>query len=302
MKYLVRTPATVANLGPGFDCLGLALDLWNEMLVETCGDQLDLSIEGEGNGTLPRDESNAIYQAMVAYAQLHGRTLPSGIQLSCHNRIPLSSGLGSSSAATVSGILASGAMLDLPDNKEMQLDCATQLEGHPDNVAPCLWGGLTISMIEQGRVITRASPVHSFSMVIVTPDYRFPTLMARAALPEQIPHQDAVFNLGRVALLTDALRNGDIDLLSLATEDRLHQPYRIPLIPGAEAAMLAAREAGAVAVVLAGAGPSLMAFIRDQAHAKEVGHSMMAAFQEADLSARLFIPLISPNGASVQLI
>jgi homoserine kinase len=138
--------------------------------------------------------------------------------------------------------------------------------------------------------------------VIVTPSYDLPTSQARAALPDNIPHKDAVFNLSRAALLIEAFRNGDFELVSLVAEDRLHQPYRIPLIPGATAAITAARDAGALAVTLSGAGPSLLAFIRDQADARAVGVSMNAAFQQAGLSARTFSPLISIVGASVKAI
>jgi homoserine kinase len=302
MRILVRAPATVANLGPGFDCFGLALDLWNEMEVSTTGNCLKISIEGEGKHVLPMDETNAIYRAMYFFAQRQGKTLPTGIQILCKNNIPLGSGLGSSSAATIAGILAAADLLEMPDDKEDQLNCATRMEGHSDNVVPCLLGGFTISLVDNDRVFSRKIPIHPFLLLIVTPDFNFPTNQARATLPELILHKDAVFNLSRVALLTDALRNGDFDLLPLATDDRLHQPYRIPRIPGAAAAVSAARNAGAVAVVMAGAGPSLLAFIRDQAEIPGVSASMVAAFQEAGLSARIYSPQISMVGASVQAI
>jgi homoserine kinase len=157
-------------------------------------------------------------------------------------------------------------------------------------------------LVNDHKVFFRKIPIPPFPLVIVTPAYDFPTGQARAVLPDNIPHKDAVFNLGRMALLTEALRNGDFELLSLATEDRLHQPYRIPLIPGAAAAMTAARNAGAVAVILSGAGPSLLAFIRDQSDAQVVGASMIAAFRQAGLSARIYTPSISSVGASVQVI
>lgn len=302
MKILVRTPATVANLGPGFDCLGLALDLWNEMDVSTTTDCLNIEIEGEGKDILPADETNAIYRSMNSFAQQHEKILPPGIHIHCRNNIPLGSGLGSSSAATIAGILAAGVILGIPDDREDQLSCATQLEGHPDNVTPCLLGGLNISVTVEGRVISRQMPIQPISLVIVTPAYEFPTGQARAALPENIPHKDAVFNLGRLALLTDALRNGDLDLISRVMVDRLHQPYRIPLIPGAPAAMSAALHAGAVAVAMAGAGPSLMAIVRDRSEIQSVGASMVAAFGEAGLNARIFSPAISSVGAWVRAI
>ena len=302
MRILVRTPATVANLGPGFDCLGLALDLWNEMEVETTGGRLKISIEGEGRDVLPVDDTNTIYRAMHSFALQLGKTLPADLQIRCKNNIPLGSGLGSSSAATIAGILTAGVLLDIPDNQEDQLGCALQMEGHPDNVTPCLIGGFTISSVIDNKVLFRKIPIPPFPLVVVTPDYNFPTSQARAALPDSISHKDAVFNLSRVVLLTEALKNGDFELLSLATEDRLHQPYRIPLIPGAVEAISAARNAGAVSVTLSGAGPSLMAIVRDRSEIEAVGASMILAFQQAGLSARTFSPLISNVGASVRAI
>jgi homoserine kinase len=272
------------------------------MEVSATGDHLDISIEGEGRDVLPVDGKNAIYRAMNSFALQQGKSLPAGIQIRCENRIPLGSGLGSSSAATIAGILAAGVLLGIPTNQDDQLNCAAQLEGHPDNVAPCLLGGSTISLVNDGGVLCRKISIRPFPLVVVTPAFSFPTSQARAALPDHISHKDAVFNLGRLAMLTEALRNGDFGLLSLAMEDKLHQPYRIPLIPGAAAAISAARTAGAVSVVLAGAGPSLMAIVRDHSGIQSVGDSMMAAFRQAGLNARVFSPSISMQGASVKAI
>ena len=302
MKIRVRTPATVANLGPGFDCLGLALDLWNEITVECIGDHLAISIEGEGLDSLPRDASNAIYQAMKTYADRHAKQLPAGIHLECINRIPLGSGLGSSSAATVSGILCAVALLDLDDDKQKHLQMAAELEGHPDNAAACLFGGFTMTIVDDGWVISKKVAHHPFPLLIVIPEFHFPTSLARAALPPQVSRQDATYNLGRVALLGEAFRNGDLELLSRVTDDRLHQPYRLPLIPGAMEAMQAARESGAAAVVLAGAGPSLMAFIADESSLKAVSESMLAAFRTAGLCARILTPSITNQGATTEAI
>jgi homoserine kinase len=163
-------------------------------------------------------------------------------------------------------------------------------------------GGFIISIVDHGRVTARSIQVQPLPLVIVTPEFHFPTSQARAVLPDQISREDAVFNLGRAALLSEALRTGDMELLATASEDRLHQPYRIPLIPGAEAAMSAAREAGAIAVVLAGAGPSLIIFMKEKAQGQAIGDSMLAAFQRAGLRARIYTLIISPDGASVEMI
>ena len=302
MSFHVRVPATTANLGPGFDCLGLALELWNEVEVTATGDRLQITIEGEGQPVLPTNQTNAVYQAMEVYAHRHSKTLPAGIRIRCQNNIPLGSGLGSSSAAVVAGILCAAALLKIPENKEDQLDCATQIEGHPDNVAACLLGGLIASLVDKQHVISRRIPITPFPLVIVTPATHFPTNQARAALPVDVPHKDAVFNLSRVVFLTEALRTGDFDLLALAMQDQLHQPYRIPLIPGAAAAISAAKNAGAVAVVISGAGPSLLAILRKPSELQSVAACMVDAFKQAGLSARVFTPLISKEGASVKSV
>ncbi|KAF0111925.1 MAG: Homoserine kinase [Chloroflexi bacterium] len=299
MRFRVRVPATTANLGPGFDCLGLALDLWNELEVETTGNHLQILVEGEGQSVLPTNKTNAIVKAMEIYAHQHCKTLPAGIQIRCKNNIPLGSGLGSSSAAVVAGILAAAALLKIPENKQDLLECATQIEGHPDNVAPCLLGGLISSFVDNNKVISRRIPIAPLILLIVTPNFSFPTSQARAALPVEVPHKDAVFNLSRVVLLTEALRNGDVDLLSLAMLDQIHQPYRIPLIPGATAAIIAGRKAGAAAVVLSGAGPSLLAVLRNQSELQDVAAVMVDAFERAGLTARVFNPPFSNKGASV---
>ncbi len=300
MRYLIRVPATSANLGPGFDCLGMALDLWNEIEVEATGSQLEINIEGEGASSIPPNKKNAIYQAMFKYAERHQKTIPAGIRLKCQNHIPLGSGLGSSSAAAVGGILAAAAILSLPMDKTDQLEYATQLEGHPDNVAPCLMGGLTAAIIENQQVVARNLAIAPLSLVVVVPDFHFPTKTARAALPVDVSRQDAVFNLSRLVFLIDALGKGDLDLLPLGMQDLIHQPYRIPLIPGATAAITAAKKAGAAAVVLSGAGPSLLAVLRKKEDQKSVGEAMQGAFVKAGLKARIYTPEIERAGASIK--
>lgn len=302
MKFLVRVPATTANLGPGFDCLGLALDLWNEVEVKTTPNHLQITVEGEGKSILQTNKANAIYKAMETYARRHKKTLPEGILLQCTNHIPLGSGLGSSSAAVVAGILAAAVLLEITENREDLLDCATQIEGHPDNVAPCLMGGLVTSLVDNGRVTSRNLSIAPLALAIVTPDFHFPTSQSRAALPIDIPHKDAVFNLSRVVMLTEALRIGYAELLSLAMQDQIHQPFRIPLIPGAAAAISAAQKAGAAAVVLSGAGPSLLAVLRRQTDLQSVTAAMAEAFRQAGLSSRVFSPGISQAGATAKMI
>ena len=298
MTFVIRAPATTANLGPGFDCLGLALDIWNEVEVSARGDALHIEIQGIGAETLPATSDNAIYRAMQCYAELHNKTLPAGLNLKCLNRIPLGSGLGSSSAAAVTGILAASAVLGIPTNLDDQILCACQLEGHPDNIAPCLLGGFVASFVEPGQIVARKLPIADLNLIIVHPAFDFPTCTARKALPKEVPYCDAVFNASHAILVAEALRNGDFDLLKLGMQDRLHQPYRLPLIPGAETAIEAAKKAGAVAVVLSGAGPSLLAISPDKSYNSAIAGAMETAFSRVGLVSQTFFPKISQSGAA----
>jgi len=301
MKVLVKVPATTANLGPGFDALGLALDLWNEAEFTNTNDRtITLTIEGEGEGKLPTDAENAIIDAALQLHDRAGRSC-SGLRVHCVNRVPIGSGLGSSSAALLTGLLGANTLLGKPFDDEQILKFAIEMEGHPDNVAPAMLGGLVASIVYEEHVISlklpaRANhaPIHA---TVVFPDFDFPTKQARAILPKQVERKDAIYNISRSVLVTEALRTGDLDLLGKAMTDRLHQPYRIPLIPGAQAAMEAAHTAGANAVALSGAGPSLIAFTAKWDAG--IGEAMKQAFESAGLSARIFLMKISSHGAHV---
>lgn len=300
MNWRVRVPATCANLGPGFDCLALAIDLWNEVLLSAEGDRLTIVVEGEGASLLPVNENNLIVRAMQTYARRHGNSLPAGIRLVCKNQIPLGSGLGSSAAAAVTGILCAQALLDLPEDKMDKLTCAAEIEGHGDNAAACLLGGLTAIMKDGNQVIARQLRIAPLSLLVITPAFRFPTRQARAALPRRILHSTAADNLAHAVLLTEALRTGDLDLLASASHDQLHQPQRLPLIPGAAAAMQAGLCAGAAAVFLSGAGPSLLVIPKNEAEREKIGDAMQMAFQKAGLPTRIFSAGISDKGATIQ--
>lgn len=306
MKIQVKVPATTANLGPGFDALGLALDLWNEAVFETNpgGDEhITLTIEGEGADRLPANADNPIVEAALQIFEL-AKEPCNGFRIHCINRVPLTSGLGSSSAAMLTGMLGANALLGNPFSDEQILKFAIETEGHPDNVAPAMLGGLVASIVHEDRVISlklpaRANrgPIHA---TVVLPDFDFPTKQARAILPQQVERRDAIYNISRAVMVTEALRTGDLELLGKAMTDMLHQPYRIPLIPGAQAAMESARRAGAAAVALSGAGPSLIAFASKREPA--IGAAMQRAFESAGLSARIFELAPSYEGAEVSII
>lgn len=216
------------------------------------------------------------------------------------NQIPLSSGMGSSAATIVTGLLAGNALLENPLSKEEILNLASEMEGHPDNVAPALMGGLVVSTIEEGYVIARQIPIGmDASITIALPDFYISTRQARAALPRRITLKNAVHNISRAILVMESFRTGDLSLLGEVMSDRLHQPYRLKLIPGALSAMEAAKEAGAAAVALSGAGPSLIAF-SSKAEAG-IGESMQRAFEAAGLKARILNLRVSGQGAGIQI-
>ena len=302
MHITIRIPATSANLGPGFDSLGLALDLWNEAVI-TLAIEYSVQVNGEGRERLSLGENNLIVRTAQQFAEHVGKRLPP-FHLDCVNRIPLSSGLGSSAAAKLTGLLGANALLGKPLSRHEILDLATELEGHADNVAPALLGGLVVSTVEDGRVFAHRinleanndSPIH---ITVVLPDFHLSTQQARLALPEQVTLRDAVHNISRTVMVTEAFRTGDLDLLSQAMTDTLHQPYRLGLIPGGGEAMQAARESGAAAAAISGAGPSIIAFSSERDPA--IGEAMTRAFEQAGHSARTFQLKISHHGAEAQI-
>lgn len=257
----VRVPATSANLGPGFDTAGLALALYDEVTVEVTASGLEIEVAGEGAASVPRDGSHLVVRAMAAAFDRLG-VRPPGLALRCTNRIPHARGLGSSAAAIVAGVLAARALV--PDAAGLDADgtlaLAAGIEGHPDNVAACLAGGLTLSWLEAGGPrLLRLEPAVGLAPVAYIPAEGASTELARRLLPALVPHADAAANAARAALLPVALTTRP-DLLLAATADLLHQPYRAPAMP-ASAQLVALLRAAGVAAVLSGAGPTVLALV-----------------------------------------
>jgi homoserine kinase len=279
----VHVPATTANLGPGYDCLGLALGLHNQVTL-ALADEPGVEIDGEGAEALPRDRTHLVLGAVQAAADAAGESLPV-LALRQMNRIPLARGMGSSSAAIVGGIVAANALLDLGLTERQMLDVATAVEGHPDNVAPALLGGLTVCCtLESGEVLVeRMDVAPGLSCVVAIPDFEVSTHDARKALPESIEHADGVFNLCRVGLIVAALSTGDFGVLGEAMRDRLHQPYRAHLVPGMDNAIAAALDAGAHGAALSGSGPTVAAFVSERG--EEVGAAMVNALRRVGTTA-----------------
>ena len=294
----VRVPATSANLGPGFDALGLALRLYNTLTLEPAGHP-EIEIEGEGAGTLPRDAAHLAYQAALAVAaraEGGGAAGTRAFRLRQQNQIPLASGLGSSAAAIVGGAVAANALLGAPLGRQALLDLAAEMEGHPDNVAPALFGGLVVcARTATGVRWIRLAPP-PLNVVLAVPDYHVSTDEARRRLPARVPFPDAVFNVARATLLVAALTGGRPDLLDEATQDRLHQPYRETLVPGLSDVFAAARRAGAYGVALSGSGPTVLAF----GDAPEIGPAMAQAFRAAGAACRILHAEFDTDGAVVE--
>jgi homoserine kinase len=263
-RVSVRVPATTANLGPGFDTLGLALGFYDELEVsvrEKPG--ATVTVIGVGEGTVPTDETNLIVTSMAyAFDQL-GQKMP-GVDLVAHNNIPHGRGMGSSGAAIVGGIMAATGLLagvvDVTPDQLLQF--ATDLEGHPDNVAPALFGGLTIAWTTPTGPRSKKLMVHrGVSPLVLVPEFTMSTELARSLQPANVPHEDAIFNVSRSALLIAALTQSP-ELLLEATEDKLHQNYRAEAMPETSMLIRELRAAGFAAVV-SGAGPSILVLCSD---------------------------------------
>ncbi|CAH0492020.1 unnamed protein product [Peronospora farinosa] len=275
-SVVVRVPATTANMGPGFDTIGMALDIWTEISAEIVdGDasnvsRVTLTNEGEGAKELPTDETNLVIVGIKAAFEAAGEDLPRHIKVHCKNRIPFARGLGSSSAGIVGGIIAGLALagMRLPvHGREELLQLASEIEGHPDNVAPAIYGGLQLGIFADERwYSSRVQIPDGLQCVVFIPDSTGPTSVARAILPPNVPRKDAVFNIGRAAIFVNAFRSGNLDELRFATQDMLHQPQRgAAQYPHLEPLIKAALGAGAHGCFLSGAGPTVLAITSGRA-------------------------------------
>jgi len=258
MKTL-RVPASSANLGPGFDTLGLALEIYLECGFEK-SDLLKIDVSGRDAESISTDSTNLIWQTMAVYGA-------PPVHLRIHNEIPLGKGLGSSAAAITAGVVMANELLGWGWTRSQVLDETARLEGHPDNVAACTLGGVTVSSFgAEGKAhAIKLDLPKGIGVAVVTPNFVLPTKTARAALPDCYPRADAIFNLQRVALLVAALATGSVADFAASLDDRLHQPYRAGLVPGL-AEILALREPGLLGCVLSGAGPSVLVFFEEGAY------------------------------------
>jgi len=299
MKVHVSVPATSANLGPGFDALGLAVGLYNEVEVREAA-KTTVAVEGEGTGRLPAGDKNVVVRALRLVYDAVGRKAD-GWTVRCVNRIPPARGLGSSAAAWVGGLVAGNALLGSPLDRARILRLAARAEGHPDNVAAAVYGGLTVAGGEGESVVALSLPVPpSLVWVALIPDVTSSTAEARAVLPPKVPRADAVFNVQRVALLLASLQAGRVDTLAAALDDRLHQPYRRRLFPWMPSVISAARAAGALGCVLSGAGPSILAVAPGVAESEAVASAMEKALSRAGVGGSARVLAVDTQGAAVR--
>ncbi len=292
----ITVPASSANLGAGFDALGLALTLYNTVWMEEAD---GCHIESVDGSEIPTDESNMIYHTAKLLYERMGHPFR-GLHILQENHIPMTRGLGSSSACLVAGLLGANTLLGSPLSREDLLDLAAELEGHPDNVAPAMRGGLVTSVMEGGKVHSVSVPVSDrIRFAVFIPDFELKTSVARAALPETVSRDDSVYNLSRAALMTASLFSGSLENLRFGVQDRLHQPYRFPMIAGAEQIFFLSYELGAYAVCISGAGPSILSIVdeRDADHFVTTAKERLTSMGLSGWQVELFA--CDPTGAAV---
>jgi homoserine kinase len=304
-RVAVEVPASSANLGAGFDCLGVALGMVDRVEVEVRGwsrGQIELTVDGEGRGELTEDRDNRFVRGLEAAMGAARGELPEGVgwRIEMRNEIPMGRGLGSSAAATVAGIVAANALLGGPLDTATQLRIAAGIEGHPDNAAAALLGGFVVSSANASGVeALRMDVPRDLRAVLFIPERRLSTDLMRKALPGTVPYDDAVANLGAVALGVAGLAAGKSDMLARLTVDRLHEPYRAAAFPEFPKMVAAAREAGALGACLSGAGSTILAFADSMAGISRVEAAFVAVAADNDLSGAVHVVRPRDDGAKV---
>lgn len=302
-RVVVRVPGTSANCGPGFDCLGVATTIYNYLdLTLLRSSRLTVEASGEGADKIPLGKKNLTWQAIRRLLQEVGRADDfKGAIIRTKNNVPLSRGLGSSSTAIVAGLTAANEILGAPLDKNGLLKLATEIEGHPDNVAPAIFGGFTVSVMSGGDVQTFSfMPRIKLKLIVTVPDFELSTRLARKVLPKNVALKDAIFNVSRASMLVAALVKGREDLLPFAFDDALHQPYRQKLVPGMTEVFTAAREAGALGAAISGAGSCLIAFTAAGSGLEQkISAAMTDAFAAHGVKSRALILDVDKRGAKV---
>lgn len=309
MKVSVKTPATIANLGPGFDSFGLALPLHNIISVEETvlpGTGIEINIINEKNNEenittdIPTDKNNIVYKAIELLYNFIGQ-IPNELKITIKTQIPISRGLGSSASVIVGGLIAANELLGRPADEKVLMSIAAEIEGHPDNITPAFVGGVTLSTLEEdGSVIYRNLPWNDdWKLMVCIPDYELNTEISRSVLPKEIPLKDAVYNLKRSAMFIESLYTKDEELLKLALKDKLHQPYREKLVPGMSEIMNNLKHTnGVIGTVLCGAGPSIL-IIYNGIGASEIKETVTNSWNYFNVKTNFLNLPIQKEGATI---
>ncbi len=310
MKVSVKVPATTANLGPGFDCMGMALPIYNTVTIEETvlpGTGVEINVIAENQSTdefslehIPMDENSIIYKAVELLYNSIGQT-PSELKITIHSQIPIARGLGSSASVIVGGLIAANELLGRPADEAALLSIATEVEGHPDNVTPAIVGGLTITSSEDdGSIVYRKLEwPEEWNITVCVPEYELATDISRSVLPKEVPMQDAVYNAQRMGMFVHAIHTKDSALMKLALKDRLHQPYRMKLVPGLEKiAEKLKHEENVLGCVLSGAGPSIL-IISEKNNLDKIKATVKEVWNDLNLKADIISLPVENQGAIV---
>ena len=307
MKVTAQIPATVANLGCGFDCLGLALPLFNTVTVEETvlpGTGIEINIIDKDNkndiSNIPRDKNNIVYKAIELLYNYIGQS-PNELKISIMTEIRVARGLGSSASVIVGGLIAANELLGKPADDAVLLSIATEIEGHPDNIAPAILGGVVLSDWElDGSVCAKRLPwPEDWVVTMCIPDYELSTGISRSVLPAEVPMKDAVYNLRHSAMFVQAVHTKDRELMKLSLKDKLHQPYRMKLVPGLSQIMNELKHVdGVLGCVLAGAGPSI-AVIQDGTKDDTIKDIVSTAWNNINVDAQIYTMPVYNEGAKI---
>lgn len=307
MKVSVKVPATTANLGPGFDCLGLALPIYNTVTVEETimpGTGIEINIIDETHEqdiiSIPTDENNIVYKAIELLYNSIGQT-PSELKITIKTHIPIARGLGSSAAVIVGGLMAANELLGRPADEAALLSIATEIENHPDNITPAVVGGFVVSSLEEdGSVIySKMNWPKDWNITVCIPDYELATDIARSVLPQEVPMRDAIFNLKHTAMLVQAVNTHDEKLMKAALNDRLHQQYREKLIPGLKEIKEALKhEENVMGVVISGAGPSVLVISHGN-NLDKIRETVSKVWLDLNVKSKILTLQVEENGACI---
>ena len=310
MKISVKVPATTANIGPGFDCLGMALPIYNTVTIEETvlpGTGVEINIIAESDlidemslEHVPMDENSLVYKAVELLYNSIGQT-PSELKINIHSNIPIARGLGSSASVIVGAIVAANELLGRPADEAALLSIACELEGHPDNVTPAIVGGLVISSQEEdGSVVYRKLDwPQEWAITVCVPDFELSTDIARSVLPKEVPMKDAIFNLQRMAMFVEAVHTKDSELMKLALKDRLHQPYRTKLIQGLEKINENLKHVeNVLGCVISGAGSSIIV-ISEKNNLDKIKGIVKDTWNDQNIKCDIRCLSVEPNGAQI---